>query len=176
MDFNKIIPLGGKYLFIFYMIISANFISNLFGCQVQQLLHNSMLIKHTLGFLTLYFFQTVVDPNINSPFDKLILSLVIYILFIFSAKMNINFFYGFIVALGLNYIIYIFKNEYKENKELQDYLEWSQLGLNTLAFGLLISGFIYYFIEKKEEYGSTFRLDKFILGNPVCRMSNIPIQ
>jgi hypothetical protein len=173
---ESMIPLSGKYLFVFYLIVSSNYLGNVFGCRVQELLNNSMIMKHILGLMTLYFFNTLADTNNQqSALEKLVYSIVIYFVFLLSTKTNITFFIPFIICLGLSYVLYIAKDEYKENDELRDMAENAQKILVTLAVVILIAGFIYYFLEKKEEYGSEFRFDTFLLGNTKCRGSNEPL-
>ena len=51
-------------LFIIYLLISCNFLANLFSCNLQQLLSENMYVKHIFGFLTMLFCIIYVDSNI----------------------------------------------------------------------------------------------------------------
>ena len=47
-----------KQLFFFILIISGNYLGELFTCGTQRLFQNNMYIKHLLGLMTMYFFVT----------------------------------------------------------------------------------------------------------------------
>ena len=43
-------------IFIFFLIISANFLAELFPCRLQYILRNNMVIKHLFGLFSMIFF------------------------------------------------------------------------------------------------------------------------
>ena len=43
-----------KGIFLFIFIISGNYLGELLGCRLIGILKNSIIIKHILGFLTLF--------------------------------------------------------------------------------------------------------------------------
>ena len=43
-------------IFIFLLIISGNYLGNLFPCKVQEQFENNIYLKHFLGYFTLLFF------------------------------------------------------------------------------------------------------------------------
>jgi uncharacterized membrane protein len=59
MDMFNNIDYSG--LFALYMIISVNFLSPTFPCDLQKLLNSSILLRHIAAFLTLYFFVVTVN-------------------------------------------------------------------------------------------------------------------
>lgn len=169
IDSNLLIN-GGKYLFVLYLVISGNYLGNLFGCQVQNIFNNNMLVKHLLGFLTFYFFITVIDnTNTFNSKQKLIISLVVYSIFIMSTKTHYKFWYVLIIGLGIAYTLFIVKDEYKTDEEKKKQIENIQKILVIVAMIALVLGFFYYMGEKKIEYGKDFEFKKFLLGAPTCR-------
>lgn len=159
---------SAKSLFVLYLMISSNFLGSLFGCQVQDLMTNNMLLKHLLGFLTLYFFVSLVDPSQYSPLQKLMFTVLIYLCFVLSTKLDSKAWIVFITLLALVYILYIIKDSIQD-EDAKKFISASQLTLVCSSILVLILGSIYYLGEKKLEYGKDFSYAKFFAGTPVCR-------
>lgn len=159
-----------KSLFVFNLIVSGNYLGDLFGCRIQDLFAKNIYIKHLLGFLTLYFFVSLVDTDLKyNAVYKLLMTFAIYIIFLFSTKMYYKSWLGFISLLGLIYIISIVKEIFKDDDRLKNILSYVQYGLGVVAIILLILGMLYYMGEKKVEYGNKFSYQKFFFAAPSCR-------
>ena len=50
-------------IFIFLLIISGNYLGNLFPCKVQEQFENNIYLKHFLGYFTLLFFVILTLPE-----------------------------------------------------------------------------------------------------------------
>lgn len=159
---------SGKLLFVLYLMISSNYLGNLFGCRIQNELNRNMLLKHILGFLTLYFFVSIVDPAKYSPQFKLAVSAAIYFAFMMSTKMNVKSFYILISLIGSVYVLYIIKDTF--NEKWHKYIDYLQFVLMIAAIITLIVGFIYYMGEKKMEYKDEYAFSKFLVGAPSCKL------
>ena len=170
----QLLASNSKYLFILYLVISSNYLGNLFGCKIQDLMTNNFIIKHILGFLTFFFFVTLADSsNSLTMKNKFILSLLIYAIFVLSTKINFKAWVIMILSLGFIYVVEIIKQNYNEekdnNKIKKKYIEYLEIVAFITAFISLITGFVYYLGEKKIEYKDNFDYLKFFLGNPVCK-------
>jgi len=167
---SNILLTSMKSLFIFNLIISGNYIGNLFGCRIQELFDKNIYMKHILGFLTLYFFVSLIDSETKyNAIYKLLISFTIYIVFILSTKMYYKSWLGFISMIGLVYIISIIKEIFPEDENLKNILTNIQLGLTVLSVILLLVGMVYYMGEKKIEYREDFEYNKFFFGKPTCK-------
>lgn len=161
--------LSGKYLFVLYLVISSNYLGNLFGCKVQNLFSNNITVKHLLGFLTFYFFITVADSdNTYNTKQKFFVSIGVYLLFIISTKTHHSLWYGFIIPLGIVYLLTILEDEYKDDEEKKKQIKIGQKAMVSVSAFFLVVGFIYYIGEKKIEYGDDFDMTKLIFGPPGC--------
>jgi hypothetical protein len=165
-----------KGVFILYMIISANFLANTFGCNVQRLLNNNMYAKHLVGFFTLYFFVTLTsNTNITDDqfifFKKFGASILLYIIFIFSTRAKGMFFNIFFSLIGVNYLIRTYadsldKKKYKDRIDgALDFATWC----GRISLIVLIIGVILYYLEQKAEYKNSFNMGTFIFGNVNCK-------
>jgi len=174
-----------KAIFILYLMVSGNYIGTLFGCKIQNLFDNNMIVKHILGFATLYFFITLIEESKSSnkdkpvpPHKKLLNTAFIYFAFMMSSKMTIQFWVPFLLMVGGIYVLSIFKDYYSTediNKETPMKVETIDKMQNYLLIGSIITlvvGFIYYIGEKKIEYGKDFSYYTFMVGNPTCRINN----
>jgi hypothetical protein len=168
----------GKDLFILYLVISNNFLSELLNCKVQHTLKHNMVFKHLLGFLTLYFFITLISRSETHPSNisyRIGFTLIIYLFFIISTRIAFRFWIPFIVSIGIVYIIDLFKqeekkkNEHKRNNRLIVLFNKVQKGLIGLASLLMLIGFITYIGEKKSEYRTQFQWKTFFFGKSICK-------
>lgn len=161
-------------IFIFVLIVSGNYLGELFPCKVQQIFNNNMYVKHTLGFLTLLFFVTLTIPELKEQDNFLGYTTIIYLWFVMMAKCYYTLWF---VVFGLVGILYVMEM-YKGHTEKKDGEEGSE-DLNLLktveriimvtTFLLTILGFLIYMGAKKREYGKKFSYIQFIFGMPSCK-------
>jgi hypothetical protein len=173
------LSLAAKNVFILYLIISSNFLPNLFGCEVQYQLAHSMLLRHFLGFLTVFFFVSLVDQtqDVDSSLNhRFLFAIGIYTWFILSTRMHLLFWFVLIGCLGGIYIAQIYKeNELKKqdpNQEVLSIITSVKHVLTAVAVISTIVGFTIYLRDKRVEYGSSFRFSKFLIGVNKCKSLN----
>jgi hypothetical protein len=176
-----------NYLIVFYLLIGANYIASLFSCQLQYALKNSMVFKHLLGFMTLYFSVVLVAKDSDqapvNPARKLGEALVLYVLFIMSTRMPIGLFATVASLLFITYYLNGTKAYYAEVKDGHKQqrsnrtvavIENVQQTLKILAFVLILIGFILYLGQKSREYKSQWDWGLFMLGTPSCKENFLP--
>lgn len=158
-----------NYIFVLYLIISANFLANLFSCRVQYLLSNNMYVKHLLGFFTLLFFIIIVNNNEKKNEALIFIAIGIYLLFIITAKIDFNFWIIFIILLSIIYTLEIYKKENENNTTI------GNIDINTIQYSLIIFnvfiiivGFFVYLGKKKFEYKENFNYTTFLFGKNKC--------
>ena len=157
----------------FYLVIASNFLKELVGCRLQNLLDSNMYVKHLLGFLLLFILVILVNPeNADLKFIQLFgLSVFVYLWFIITTRSHYIF---IIITLILLTIVYIFESkktrltEEKKEKE-KEIIEKRQNILIIISIMINIVGFLIYYFEKKREYGRNFRFNDFIIGNIKCK-------
>jgi hypothetical protein len=168
--------LVSKNLFVLYLIMSSNFLANLFGCKVQKALNESMILKHVLGFFTLYFFVSLVETSnaISSKLlDRMAYAGIIYLWFLLSTRMNIKIWYSLVVILLTTYVLQLnVENEKKKDKPNQEliktYVQVQQV-LVVVSVIITIVGFFAYLHEKQVEYGKSFDFTTFMVGVKQCK-------
>ena len=165
-------------IFIFILIVSANFLAEIFPCRFQDLLRHNMFVKHIFGLFTMIFFVVLSSGIKKNIFNIVKGSILLYILFILITKCQIYIFYIILLILGITYIINILKQEENENNKTESTEEkptqkkdsfYDNL-LNILyAFVmiLIVLGVIMYMGEKKIEYKNNFDYITFFIGKSV---------
>ena len=177
---------------LFVLTISSNYIGELLGCKVQNLLTNNILVKHIAGFMCLFFFITYLTPfQIESEDGTLrkekvgmtaIRTLVIYIFYVITSKTHWAFTlsaYGIIFTI---YILYLIQTDYYNKEGDEEYskkIDDVKYILALITVAIVVVGFVLYLYQKYIEYGvekcnkkvskKCFSIRKFLLGNTSCK-------
>ena len=186
-------------IFTFVLIVSGNYLGELFPCKVQQMFSESMLIKHFLGYLTLVFFVVLTVPELSKSNNMLLSSAFMYFAFLVASKTQYTFWFAIFGVTGIIYLLYTYKknllsketpveemtdevdkemsvketNESAVNNSIVKHIDIANNVL-TGVIGVLASvGFLAYMGEKKFEYGKKFSYMKFFLGKPSCRQNKL---
>lgn len=154
-------------VFVFYLIISSNFLAQLFPCRLQHLLNNSMIAKHFAGYMTLLFFVVLSSGDTQSASTALLYSLWIYLLFWVSTRVAFEYLIVFLILAAYLYIVHLYQKETggetsKRLEIIRDVVHWFMLIV-------IVAGLVFYWLEKKMEYKKNFSTLTFLLGKPVCR-------
>jgi hypothetical protein len=162
-------------VFVFVLIISGNYLGELFPCRVQYLFSNSMFIKHALGFLTLLFFVTLTIPEIKKQPNLLGNTSLIYLWFIIMSKCYYTIWFLVFGIIGIIYLLRMYKDNL-EKEGLTEYeakqieiINTTNKYLTLLSIITTVIGFLVYMGAKKLEYKKKFNYIDFILGKPRCR-------
>lgn len=185
---------------ILSLIMSANYLGELFPCRVQAVFSKNMIVKHILGLLSLMFFVVLTRPDLYTSSNFVYVSVLLYGFFMFLSKLNHIIWF---IVFGIFAILYV-SHVYLSQIESENQINRSKIGDNTVSPDtddkiptqnitekietiktvqkyLLISvipitviGFIHYLGEKKLEYGiHKFNYRQFLFGKPKCN-DNIP--
>ena len=176
---NDIVVTSPKSIFILYLIISGNFLANLFGCRTQEALNNNMWLKHLLGFMTMYFFVVLVDSKSklsDSPRTQMLFTLLFYVIFIITTRMDYKWWLAFIIGLSIIYILQVYKDHDKTEEQERQQLETYQRYLIYTVGIIIILGFMIYVGRKKTEYGDNFNYLTFLLGKTSCSFNKETVE
>ena len=173
-----------KGIFLIILALFGAYIVEIIGCGAQQLLSNNMLVKHIILFLLIYFtidYSYSNSEHIISPSDNLQISFFIFILFVMFSRMNLFFTIIVFLLLCIIYILESYINYYKKidskNKKnlnnnlikkitiIRDYLIY-------ISLGILLLGFILYYIKQRKDHKSNWYIYTFIFGNRKCDYTN----
>jgi len=186
-------------VFIFTLIVSGNFLGELFPCKIQYFLSSNMALKHFVGFLTLFFFGILTVPELNNLRGMLSVVLL-YIVFLINSKTNYKIWIVVFVLYACLYVSRIARTDIeksmtdthtdttahtaaptKANDERLLLIARIQQILIACIILFTIFGFILYIGEKKTEYTKQFNWVTFLFGKPKCSndtviSENVPIM
>ena len=184
-------------IFVFTLIVSDNFIQDMLPCAVQYHLTNSMILKHIIGFLTLFFFGILALPQLAN-IEGMGKSFLLYIVFVINTRTYHKVWMILFLLYAIVYLIHIarlqadnylnnqiktMKKKNKSNKEIsykediltKKYIFIANYGyvveracLYTIII-LTVIGLIMFLGEKKLEFGKKFKWKDFLFLKPQCK-------
>lgn len=172
---NNIVKMGTS-LFLFYLLISSNFLDTLYSCRTQYVLTNNMFIKHFIGLFTFYISVVLVNEDKQSPLDQIGISIILYILFIMTTRCDSRVFIILIILLFSGFIMDKIKNFYfndSKHLDIKQHISTIQTSIYIIAMIITIYGCIVYLGRKKIEYKKDFSYYIFIFGKPDCKFTQI---
>jgi hypothetical protein len=161
-------------LFIIYLLISCNFLAQLFSCQLQQLLANSMLVKHIFGFTTMLFCIIFVDSTIQKEgkyVEGIAYAIIFYLWFWVTTKTHLYVTLIIIILFLIIYSLQIHKNTLDQEENINEISNYQQI-LALIAFIVTIFGFIHYYLLKSDEYKDNWNYIDFFIGTTTCKNNN----
>jgi hypothetical protein len=175
------------FLFLIFAVVSSGYVTEILSCQMRKTLETSIYFRHFIGVLIFFVFIMLeggwsFNNKVNEMFsnnwssgnvlDTIIIAVILYIIFLLSAKSQFKY---NIIFFGLVFILYFINTQRdywhqrniiseKSNKYTL-YIEYIILFLSIL---FLIIGFIDYVIYQKKEYKNKFNWLIFLLGSHNC--------
>lgn len=165
--------------------IFAGFVAETTSCNLQSLFKKSMISKHVVVFMLIYFSFSLshqMEDEPISPTENLNNSVYIFAFYLMFAKLNIYYSVGvmiilFFLLVNKDYADYYHKlnksadlsvaND-KDRPSVKLLDKSFKFGLYALAISM-ITGFVYYYFKKKQEYKGKFDNLKFLIGNVSCK-------
>jgi hypothetical protein len=164
-----------KILLFFYLLVSNSLINPLLSKQWKKTIENNRLMQHMIALMTMITLAVLIDEGKNDYFTIMMYSIIGYLWFIFSTKIDIHF--NMIIMAGL-LGCYLYENHIKiendkinkdsvltleQKEELSKKNKNKQTYLTFLIFILIIIGMFMYSNKKEEQYGGSYNLVNFLL-------------
>lgn len=160
-------------LFAFYLLVFCNFLREIIGCKLQQIMEENIIVKYVVGFGLLFFL--IILANAENADQKLgknfLFALAIYIWFLITIRNPYDMILVILAILLISYLIGARRTRIEKEGRREEALklEKIQTMLTILAFIVSLIGFGMYYYEKRQEYGNKFSLERFIVGKKKCR-------
>lgn len=156
LDFNTLIT--SVFLWILFGKLNPN-------CDLDKLLTNNIYFRHIIGYMSVLLLFIMYDNRIFelSTIKLFQESILIYILFILATKSKLI----FIIVLFINLLLdqYIkFKLNKTNNDNEKQKLELIRKYSIYSSIGIIIIGFIFYYLKQKNDYSEDFNLHTFLLS------------
>lgn len=150
-------------LVIFIFIIAGNYVGDVFSCQLRHFFNNSMISKHIISYFILFIFVGFLGVEKPDPLNSLLVSLILYIIFIFLMRSH---YIISLLVISIFIIIYILDsidNQEKNNKN-KKYKKIKKL-LFIIAGTLALLGFAYKLHKTSLVFGKEWNMYNFLLGS-----------
>lgn len=165
-------------LAIFIFIIAGNYANDTFSCTLRRLISENMLIKHTLGIFIVLFFIGISQDE-TTIFNKILLSIFLYIWYIFIMRSPLSIILTVIAIIICMYIIQEHINDLNallndksnlkevDSKNTQENIAFYTLLRNILFIASVVLstiGFVSFLLMTKSIYKQKFSMYKFLIG------------
>lgn len=180
-------------IFFLYLTILGGGVQDLFSCELQRQIQRSLLFKHLLVIISIYFFTFVLgwytqgalkavrDQQANESFETqkqktpndwllvhyLIYTIGIYGLFILTTKCEFLYLMiVFVIVLGL--LIFYLRRLYRDEEDIEKtrvYETFFEYG----ALGILLFGFGMYAMRQYADHRADWNVFTFLFGSNSCR-------
>jgi hypothetical protein len=171
MDLNFSI---GRLILLVYIIISSNYCSNLFSNSLKKAMETNRYLQHLMllilimALMIIFGNPFIVEVSSNHEINILVMSLLVYVWFIMTTKLDFAWNIGILLILTI-YFLYESKkiNEYqlvlidpnlKDSSKLEiiNYYLTIQKIILVVLFGITTVGTLFYASEKRVQYGGGF--------------------
>lgn len=162
-------------LLVFYLLIASGCTENLMAKQMREFIKENRMAQHVIGFLTLLVLISMIG-GITDIKNALIYTLIGYIWFLFSTKLDVQWNMIILLLLSLGYMYENMINQ-KENEIINDPIlsdahkkeiisnnENKKIWVIGILFIVTIVGTLAYSYKKHNQYGGEYDFGTFILG------------
>jgi len=177
MDLNFSI---GRIILLTYIIIASSYCTNLFSNGLKKAIETNKYLQHLILIILIMSLMIIfgnpfkVEITSNQQINIVIMSLLIYVWFILTTKLDVAWNIAILILLTI-YFLYESKkiNDYnivlndpileeeKKKKIIDSYVILQNYILLTL-FGITLTGTLFYANGKQIQYGGGFNYIKFI--------------
>lgn len=159
-------------LFLLFLIVSSNFVGELFSCDLQNMLRTTRSLKHLFGFAMLFYFVNLTSSTL--PWSKGLLagfSAALYALFVLSSRTTADVQMVTFMFLFAIFIVQMVKADQiaklqtepsqEKQKEIQDRYQRINLVtyvLSIIVVAIVIIGHIMFAIRSTKTYAELWSI------------------
>ena len=170
-----------RIILLTYVILGSSYCTNLFSKSLKKSIEENRFAQHLILLILIMTLMSLFNNSIGfhitqSPeINTIILSLVVYVWFIMTTKLDITWNLSILIILTI-YFLY----ENRKTNEINDMMSDSTLSVKqkadivnsyvdiqkyvmSLIFGITVVGTYFYAEEKETQYGGGFDYMKFFM-------------
>lgn len=164
-----------KIMLAFYILISSPVLFNLLSKQWKKTLENDRIAQHLLAIMTMLSLTILVSNGKFTIQRIFVYTIIAYMWFIFSTKMDIHF---NIIMFGSLMAFYLYQNTVQnENKKIEEDVNLSEnekleiqknkknnyIYLTGAILLMTLAGTIFYSNKKEVQYGGGYSLMNYLI-------------
>lgn len=176
MDINFSI---GRIVLLTYVILASSYCTNLFSRGLKEAIENNRMAQHLILLILIMTVMTIfgnplgVQITKNEQGNMIIMSLLVYVWFIMTTKLDLTWNLSILIILTMYFIYESQKvSDYnimlrddnlsiEKKKELLDSYNQLQSYMLLVIFGVTLTGTYLYSNEKQTQYGGGFSYFNF---------------
>ena len=145
------------FLFLLSATILTNFIGDTLGCKIQKIFSNNSFLKYLVILFLIYTTITIIDKN-TTPYEHIIKSIYILILFILFTKNTLRMTILIGICMVVLFIIEDYINYYKNMKNIKNVEKLTKISkyLKNIILVLIVVGHFIYIRKQKNWFGVNF--------------------
>lgn len=151
-----------------YLWLLFGFLSSMVSCDMQRLMNDNIVFRHTVGIISfLLLFTTLDRENNDNVFQTWKKTIIVYFVFLLLTKSKWYFSVPTLFLIVLDQSINIqIKYLIKNNKEGETTkLKEMRKNLFVILIVTIIAGFVQYGFRQYNEFGKDFNLFTFIFSS-----------
>ncbi len=173
---------------VVYFIVLLNFFFNKlkdFSCNIQRIWNNSISLRHSLNFVTMFFLLVIFTRNnAVAPHILVLSTFVLYLFFILVTRCEFKFLMAFVVCMFITFYIEAYKvyklslkNISQEEKDnIKTNVEKIEISVQVLAIIIVLIGVIVYIGQHVREFGKEWNWTLFWFGVQKCTGDSVPVS
>lgn len=164
INFDISTAISGLYLWLLF-----GYLSSMVSCDLQKMMQNNMIMRHSIGIIAFFFLFTVVDKDNKSPIISLWgKTIYVYLLFLLLVKSKWYFSLPVLLCLVIDqtlksHIDYL-TNIDTNDKNIEKYKNYRNK-LFTVMLLLIVGGFVHYTFRQYNEFGKDFNFVTLLLSH-----------
>ena len=161
-------------LFLVWLMIASAYMPELAGCQMRRLLGSSMIAKHAVGLIMVYFSVVLIAPgisDINALAKNIIYAVCIYTWFVLTTRCPYYVILAIVIIAFQTYILHqqllqegVNQITETRKKDIQRLI----LRLSIISMTITALGVYLYATQKMQEHGDQFSYWYFFVGRMQC--------
>lgn len=169
----------GRVILLTYVILASSYCTNLFSNGLKVAIEENRMAQHLILLILIITLMTIVGNPLgveitdNQQLNTIIASLIVYVWFILTTKLDLAWNIGILIILTI-YFLYESKksSEYKvmledinitkdKKKELLEYYSSIQKYMLSAIFGITLIGTFFFANQKQVQHGGGFSYFNF---------------
>lgn len=150
-------------------MIASAYMPELAGCELRRVLGTSMVAKHCVGLVCVYFSVVLIKPDITSEGNvpkMLLMTVALYAWFVLTTRCAVP---DILMILVVVFAAYLMEQQRDAvDARRRKTLDRVVLTLVCAALGMTALGVLAYLLRKKREFGDDFSYYYFLVGRMRC--------
>lgn len=155
---------------ILYVVVAANYVGDVFACDLQRLLTHSMLTKQLVLVLGALVWVVEAYDSTDLSFTQILLkSSLLYILFLLSTKSTAATLLPMLTLMLVDQVLRVWEQRVPKGSDHANKVTKLRHGIHIACVVAITGGAAVYAHKQVRDHGDAFSWIQFLFGTPKCR-------